>query len=38
MNSLDNEVEVTLLPCGHYVSCVNCADRLKHCVQSVENL
>ena len=28
---MDNEVEVVLLPCGHSVSCVNCADKLKIC-------
>ena len=28
---MDNEVEVVLLPCGHSVSCVNCADKLKNC-------
>ena len=28
---MDNEVEVVLLPCGHSVSCVNCADKLINC-------
>ena len=28
---MDNEVEVVLLPCGHLISCVNCAYKLKDC-------
>ena len=28
---MDNEVEAVLLPYGHSVSCVNCADKLKIC-------
>ena len=29
---MDNEVEVVLLPCGHLISFVNCAHKLKDCL------
>ena len=29
--SMDNEVDLVLLPCGHLISCVNCAHKLKDC-------
>ena len=28
---MDNEVDLVLLPCGHLISCVNCAHKLKDC-------
>ena len=28
---MDNEVGVVFLPCGHLISCVNCAPSLKDC-------
>ena len=28
---MDNEVGVVFLPCGHLISCVNCAPSLKYC-------
>ena len=28
---MDNEVDLVLLPCGHLISCVNCAPSLKDC-------
>ena len=28
---MDNEVDLVLLPCGHLISCVICAPKLKDC-------
>ena len=28
---MENEMEITFLPCGHLMSCVNCAPVLKNC-------
>ena len=28
---MENEMEITFLPCGHLMSCINCAPVLKNC-------